>query len=215
MAYRLLKWLLKEIKWQLEAWKDKLQQNAIDPLWPKVVFAKLILRKTASDPKGTFHNRRWIFNKTLEKLARKFRGFSTINPDCIIPADEAMYSSTLVGYVLSETGFHYFCRQVDDLIRNQGRKKEDARIITEENKLKNFSQANYVKPSNPPTYNRTEDFSWDVEIAGNNGRRNIYNNVQNYRSNTRKGYGRGSFGWRRPAFYNNYQTFYWTFFYTR
>lgn len=60
--------------------------------------------------------KRRIFNRTLDKVAAKFRGFTTINPDGIIPTDEAMFTTNKVD-CLSHTGWHQFWTQVDDLIR--------------------------------------------------------------------------------------------------
>ena len=126
-----------EIKRSLKAWKDKLPKKA--------VISKLLAKQASRDYGMKFRDRRHFFNRALEKIALKFRAFATINPDCIIPGDDAMFST--VSSKLSSTGWYYFWRPMDDQIREfDHRNNDDARFIIEEQR--NSRQFSKHKPKN-------------------------------------------------------------------
>ena len=83
-----------------------------------------------------FMGKQRIFNRSLDKIAAKFRGFNTINADCIIPTDDMTFASNRIN-CLSQTGWFRYWNQVDDLVRKLDRFTGDARAIIEAKKSKN------------------------------------------------------------------------------
>ena len=84
----LIQWFVSEIKRSLEIWKYRLGVKAVNPLWPKTYLLKLLPKQIAYKEARVEFMKKRIFNRALDKVSEKFRGFATINTDCIIPMDD-------------------------------------------------------------------------------------------------------------------------------
>ena len=126
MAKQLLQLLFNKIRMNCQIWKNTLDNKYVQPSWPKIVIVKPIPPQMGKDHKIIMDKRRY-FNRAIDKITAKFRGFTTINVDCIIPADSAMYSLNRRG-CLSQTGWFHYWRQYDELFRKTEKEEtpEDA-----------------------------------------------------------------------------------------
>ena len=92
-------WLFQEMRKCTEAWKDTLHQKAVNPLWPKFIVSKLIPKQASRDIGAVFKKCRRLFNRALDKVVNKMHNFVNINPDNIIPSDDAMFSVSSVLFI--------------------------------------------------------------------------------------------------------------------